>query len=449
MDSSKNDARCAGGALSRFGRTIGLLAVVGALLAGCGSSSHSSSTPSSAATSSGAPASTSTSATTTSASGSESVAKCGPDPGKKATGTPIKIGGQTTSSGGANGVEGALAAKAFFMCLNANGGISGHPIDYTYLDDGLNATQAARNAEDLINNDKVVGILSGSYLECPVAGPIYAKAGVFAIDGVGSSGACFTSKNIASTANGAPLAGSAMTQGLIGEDAKSIYLILPNIPGLGNVIEASAKATAKAMGAKIVGETSYAPGVTDASSIVLAAQASGATGIAVAGIKADLVTILKAAETQHLSAKFGTVNQLYSPEIPKELGSYWSGGKLIVQHQYAPEDATTPDVTLWRNVMARYAPKGTALDELSEGEFLGALVFSHALEGIHGPVTRASVATALQHIKDYRSDLLCRPFSWGTLPFRVSNTDTRFVTISNGKWVDDGGCKAIDDPAAS
>lgn len=356
------------------------------------------------------------------------------------------MGGETTSSGGASVAEGVATARAYFACLNADGGIQGRPIKYITKDDGLSASLAASGAETLVG-DRVVGIVGGSYLECPVAGPIYAKAGLYEIEGVGGSSSCFTSKNIASVSEGAPLAGSAIAQALIKENAKRIYLILPNIPGLGTALQASSEATAKAMGASIVGTEFYTPGITDATSLVLAAQASGANGVGVVGIKSDELTIFAAATAQHLTEKFASGNQLYSPEVPAELGSYWDNGKLVVQHQYAPESAHTAGVALWKAVVKRYAPH-TPLDEDSEGMFIAAQMFSDTIAKIKGPITRASVRNALEHIKDYRTDMLCTQFSWGKLPFRVSNVDTRLVTVAGSSWKNDGGCAHIDDPAA-
>jgi branched-chain amino acid transport system substrate-binding protein len=410
-----------------------LLVLLAGGLAACGSSGSSDSTSSSPATST--------------AAATAAAPKCGDGSGKAATGTPISVGGMTTASGGVSAVQGAKTVKAYFDCLNANGGVNGRPVEYTSVDDGLNPATAARGAATLVNDKKVVGIVGGSYLECPVAGPIYAKAGVYEIDGVGASAQCFTSKNIASVSMGAPLAGSSITDALIAGGAKKIALLLPNIPGLGDALKQAAERTAKANGATIVKSTLYKPGVKDATSLVLAAASANPDGIGLAGIKSDLVTILKTAEAQKLKDrfKFASVNQLYAPEVPKALTDYWAGGALQVQHQFGPIEATTPDVGLWKAVVKQYAP-GTPTDEVSEGMFLAAKMFGDTLKGIQGPITAASVATAIQGIRDYQTDMLCAPFSWGKLPFRVGNVQTRVASVDGDQWKDDGGCKQISDP---
>jgi branched-chain amino acid transport system substrate-binding protein len=413
-----------------------LVIVLAGVVTACGSSSGSGS--------SGAP---DAKAATTKA---VQAPKCGAGSGKPATGTPIPIGGMATVTGGVSNGQGVATAKAYFDCLNANGGIKGRPIAYSTEDDGLNPSTAARNATTLVKDKKVVGIVGGSYLECPVAGPIYAKAGIYELDGDGGSAQCFTSPNIASVSMGAPLASSATIAALIDGGAKKIALLVPNVPGLGDAVQQAAERTAKANGAEVVKTTMYKPGVKDAASLVLAAASANPDGIALAGVESDLVAILKAAEAQKLKDrfKFASVNQLYAPQAPDELGSYWDDGALKVQHQYGPLEATTPDIALWKAVVARYSPK-TPTDETSEGMFLAAKMLADTIATIDGPVTAASVGKAIEGIEDYKTDLLCQPFAWGKLPFRLGNVQTRIATIHGGQWKDEGGCTSVPDPTLS
>ena len=54
--------------------------------------------------------------------------KCGLGNGKKASGAPIKIGGIATKQPGTDFSEIPATAKAFFDCVNDNGGINGRPV---------------------------------------------------------------------------------------------------------------------------------------------------------------------------------------------------------------------------------------------------------------------------------------------------------------------------------
>ena len=63
-------------------------------------------------------------------SGTASATKsvCGMGTGKKATGTPIKLGGIDMLIPGVDFTTVGKIAAAYFDCVNDNGGINGHPI---------------------------------------------------------------------------------------------------------------------------------------------------------------------------------------------------------------------------------------------------------------------------------------------------------------------------------
>src|SRR3954471_6004605 len=87
---------------------------------------------------------------------SPSAAKCGVGKGKPATGKPIKIRALTTASGGIDFSSAPRSAAAFFKCANANGGIHGRPIDYSYADDALNQQKAAQIAAGFAADTSIV-----------------------------------------------------------------------------------------------------------------------------------------------------------------------------------------------------------------------------------------------------------------------------------------------------
>src|ERR1700726_1155701 len=101
------------------------------VLAACSSSSTSST--SAPAASSSAPAASSAAASSASASSSSGTvdpSACGSKPGVAATGTPINLGTINTDQPGTSFTDIANMAQAYFNCVNANGGVNGHPIKY-------------------------------------------------------------------------------------------------------------------------------------------------------------------------------------------------------------------------------------------------------------------------------------------------------------------------------
>ncbi len=74
---------------------------------------------------------------------------CGMGNGKKATGTPIKLGGIDMLIPGVDFTTVGKVAAAYFDCVNDNGGINGHPIKYTLYNEQLNPAQEAALARKL------------------------------------------------------------------------------------------------------------------------------------------------------------------------------------------------------------------------------------------------------------------------------------------------------------
>ncbi|MBV9473460.1 MAG: ABC transporter substrate-binding protein, partial [Solirubrobacterales bacterium] len=181
-------------------RTIIALAVLvgAAILAGCGSSSSSSSAggaSSSSSTSSGG----SSSATTSSSSGggSTSTSSCGPKAGAAATGSPINIGTIDTKQPGTDFSDGPNMIAAYFACVNANGGVHGHPLKLFVQYDQTQPPQIAAAAKQLIQTDHVVAI-DGVFdlLECTIDQGYWKQLGIYEM-GAGIAPECWSTPNSA------------------------------------------------------------------------------------------------------------------------------------------------------------------------------------------------------------------------------------------------------------
>jgi len=157
----------------RIRSALGLIVLavgLAVLVSACGSSNKSNSSASSTPASSGGGASTQAASTDTS--------KCGDKPGQAASGTPIKLGAIATKQPGTDFTDIPNMAKAYFDCVNANGGVNGHPIKYFIQTEQTNPAQAAAAAHKLIQTDKVVGIVGNtSIIECAVNHSYYEQMG--------------------------------------------------------------------------------------------------------------------------------------------------------------------------------------------------------------------------------------------------------------------------------
>src|SRR6201986_4383380 len=121
------------------GVAVGALALAALTAAGCSSSSSSSSSP---------PASTAAS----SAASAGNAAS-----GRAPSGTPFLVGAMGTFTGVASGstADGKTVFQDWVAATNAAGGINGHPVKATILDDQNNPSTALTNAQQLVQQDHV------------------------------------------------------------------------------------------------------------------------------------------------------------------------------------------------------------------------------------------------------------------------------------------------------
>src|ERR1700751_1760822 len=169
-------------------RTILLAAALALAAAGC--SSSSSSTGSTGATPAAGSSSSAGAATVDTSS-------CGRKPGVKATGTPTPLGAIATNQPGTSFTDIPNMAQAYFNCVNANGGINGHPIKLTILTEKTDPAQIAADAKQLGQGGHAVGIGgSTSILECTINHKYWEGLGYYLIDS-GIAPECYSTSNSA------------------------------------------------------------------------------------------------------------------------------------------------------------------------------------------------------------------------------------------------------------
>ncbi|MGZ4419596.1 MAG: ABC transporter substrate-binding protein, partial [Gaiellaceae bacterium] len=150
-------------------------------------------------------------------SGTASAKKsvCGLGTGKKATGTPIKLGGIDMLIPGVDFTTIGKTANAYFQCVNDNGGIHGHPIKYILYNEQLNPAQEASLARKLVESDKVVGIVGNtSFAECGTNAKYYQSKG-FVVIGAGVQAECYSTPSFAEVNSGPRYSNVGAAQALI------------------------------------------------------------------------------------------------------------------------------------------------------------------------------------------------------------------------------------------
>ena len=159
--------------------------------------------------------------------------ECGLGTGEAATGDPIKLGGLATNIPGVDFTWIPKMAKIYFDCVNANGGIGGRPIEYSFEDAAPDPAQLAALATKLVEDDQVLAIVGNTeLLECDINGAYYEEHGYHPII-AGVAPGCFKSPQWSAMNMGPYYSNLGGAQAAVRAGAKGkIVVASPNQPGM-------------------------------------------------------------------------------------------------------------------------------------------------------------------------------------------------------------------------
>jgi len=434
-----------------------LAAAVMLVLAGCGSSNSSSNNSSGSgggATTSASSGGSSTSggggsSTSSGGGSSSSTSSCGPKPGVKATGSPIRLGTINTKQPGTDFTDQANMANAYFTCLNANGGVNGHPVKLYIQTDQTQPSQIAAAAKKLIQNDHVLGIVSTSdVIECSVDHAYWAKLGIYEL-GAGIDPECWSTANSASVNMGPRYSSDGAEQYVLSQHPDKIVFDQSNVPGTG-YIAGGPTAIAKAAGVPIKTETDNVP-INDANSVALRlVQDAGPSGAVVLNFTPpEALVILQAAQKENLENRvksWSCSTPCNTDFLAKALGPAWAKKFFVNAELTPPDDFHGKEMQLYEAILKQYGSSVTGgIGSFSQMGFLDAEMAASALQKVKGPYTMKSVNAAIKGLKDYKTEMLCKPFTYGNYAEHIPNNTDYTVTPSGGKMVVAQGCTAISD----
>ncbi len=375
---------------------------------------------------------------------------CGMNTGKAATGEPIPIGAVTTMTGLGSFKEADDAVKAYFDCVNANGGIHGRPIAYHDEDDQSKLDVAAQAGKKLVvDNKDYVLVGSTSIIECIPNEKLYIDQNILEI-GLGIPPQCYQSKNIAEI-NAGPrqsgIGGLDFARRKLG--IKSAVCSIPKFPG-SDYSCGGAEEWGKKFGVKVTSIYSD-PVSPDYNSLVLQILATGYDVIMIYGTDDIGAQIYNSAQQQDGAAKmkWTAPTSFYTVRFPGAIDTKYWNDRTWINAELAPLDSKAKDNQNWLAVMAAYGPK-VLKDSFSQAGYIAGRVAVRAMLTIKDPkkINRNTVTAAIQNMKPYPTDILCQPWYWGGPGAMEHNPNhvTRTVTIHDGKWKNVEGCYDDEDP---
>ncbi|MGB8349669.1 MAG: ABC transporter substrate-binding protein, partial [Gaiella sp.] len=352
---------------------------------------------------------------------------CGLGTGKKATGTPIKLGGIDMLIPGVDFTTVGKVAKAYFDCVNDNGGIKGRPIKYILYNEQLNPAQEAALARKLIQTDKVVGVVGNtSFAECGTNWKYYKSKG-FVVIGAGVQAECYSTPSFAEVNAGPRYSNIGAAQALIKAGIKKLAIASPDT--ISAYADGGAALLAEKAGVAVKVFPTHLP-VTDATSqLIQMYQFVGDGGGILLDFTPDTApAFMKAAEAQGIveKVKWGSSTPIANTFMSGQFSPKWDG-HLWIDNEFSNVDPSVgPDSALMFAVLKRYAPK-IAPQAFAQMGYLAGKFATSALLGIKGPVTAKSYNAAVINLKNQKTDILCKPYYVGKLPFHIPNNTNIIV----------------------
>jgi len=375
------------------------------------------------------------------ASATKSV--CGLGTGKKATGAPIKIDGIDMLIPGVDFTTIGKVAAAYFACVNDNGGIHGRRISYTLYTEALDPNQEKALAKKAIESDHAVGIVGNtSFAECGTNAAYYKSKG-FVVIGAGVQAECYSSPAIAEVNMGPRYSNIGAAQALIAAGVKKIAVASPDTISAyadGGVAQLGAQ---RGVAVKIF--PTHLP-VTDATSQLLQMyQFAGQGGGILLDFTPDTApAFMKAAEQQGIvdKVKWGSSTPIANTFMAGQFSPAFDG-QLWINNEFSNVDPKVgPDSALMFAIQAKYAPK-IAPQAFGQMGFLDGKFATDALLSIKGAITAKSYNNAVRALANEKTDMLCKPWYVGNLPYHIPNNTDITVDYKNGNVVVRTGCTAI------
>ncbi len=429
MTSTKH-GRGAGRAL-RWGAPAFLAA---ATLIGTVACSSSSSSPAASATGASPAGSSSISSTGTAVSTAGLSAYL---PGKKATGTPVKVGLiNNEGSDAASEPSVGDAAEAAADYANAElGGIGGHPIQVIRCSESEDNASATACANQMVQ-DNVAVVVIGTTGFGSVMVPIITKANIPYVSVTGSATQELTTPGAFMWSGGyeATLTGFAKYAAQHGY--KKVTAFVVNVPSAIAGAQQLGQPLFKAQGVALTIE-GVPTGVPDATSQVTAGL-SGSPGAAlIIADEGTCTSVLKALNVVNPGLPAMGITSCLTTSATQALGNAMNGVKIFGAS--APQ-ASDAEAKLYQYVMAKWAPKANATGYTVTG-YQSMLGLVRATSALTGAATPASITAAIKAAKDVPLPAAagltfsCDGKALPTLP-SVCSLGEVVVTVQNGVGTD-------------
>ncbi|OHV30416.1 MULTISPECIES: ABC transporter substrate-binding protein [Pseudofrankia] len=353
------------------------------------------------------------------------------------TANSIKIG-YIYPDTGPGGVASAFrdarsGAQARVDQQNAQGGINGRQIDLEWRDDQSEPETFSVVAHDLVNTQKVFGLITTS-IALDKSAPWLAQQGV-PVTGTATSVAYSDYPNIFHSGNLFNTGGSTIYGDFVKAAGghKAMILIDPTV-STSATLAAQLAPSLQSRGIEVVGSVTYVANVTDTTHVAQQLKQSGADTLIGAAQPEPFIDIYSAAKQLGVNFTVALNSSGYNATLLATRGTDMAG--MSIPSSIAP--LTSPPMIAYRTVMSTYAPEvSDPTDELAVSGYVAADEMITGLQRAGTCPTRQAFIANLRKETDYtaggisaptdltkpKQPTLCRIF------VKVDSAGNQFITM--------------------
>ncbi|WP_068172110.1 ABC transporter substrate-binding protein [Hydrogenophaga taeniospiralis] len=343
---------------------------------------------------------------------------------------PIVVGAVSSLTGPGASDASVQAARMVFDSINAAGGIQGRRIEYRVIDDQMSPPQAQRAAAELIEDPRTIALAGGSSaLECGVNQARYAQAGLFNLPGAGGDPACFSSTHIAPL-NAGPYVATATALSFAHQVLRHerLCVVSPALPGMTEAFEKSVRDWTQRTQAPTPSLDMYQLGEPLAP-LVQRVAARQCHAVVYTGPGGPAIEWVRASRPAMPKVPIVMLTPVYTTQAAQALAG--AGDGLYAMAEFDPWSSGSMQIMGWRRLLIARQIEPSSL---SQGGYLAAQALVHTLQGMRGPITRASVAQALANMAPWRSGMMEQPFRVGADGRHQLNRSALPMKLEAGKW---------------
>ena len=347
---------------------------------------------------------------------------------------PVKVGSTGPLSGSLSllgqGVRDGV--QVYFDYINEQGGVNGRKIEFISEDDGYEPMRAVASAKKLIEQDKVIALVS------PVGTPSNAamvpyveerKIPLFAPYAFSHTLTTPNKRYVFTTLPEVRVQASLLGEYLTKQLKRNKIAVIYQNDDFGQDAVIGFEERMKKNGVPLT-KLPFDRGSTNFSGVVAQARQAGVEDVVFFGIPRDAALIMKESAKMGWKPQFSGHNALGDPQTFTLAGQQLVDGAIAVAVM-EPLDSTKPQVAEFLARQKKYLPKTTPTTYSMHG-YNAALIFVEALKRVQGEPTSEKIVAELEKLNGFNTGMM------GPITFTSTNhagsQSAAFMRAKDGKW---------------